>query len=114
MRDPRKYLFDIADSCQFLIEFTSNRKLDDYKKSRAFRSAVERELQIIGEAMAQLDRVSPQTSEKISEYRNIIAFRNIIVHGYDKLNPETVWDIIVEKIEPLLKQTNTAMQEIGE
>lgn len=49
--DPRKYLFDMTDSCRFLEEFTAGRGLNDIKNDRAFRSAVERELQIIGEEL---------------------------------------------------------------
>ena len=45
--DPQKYLFDMLDSCRFLLQFTSDRTLDDLRNDRAFRSAVERELQII-------------------------------------------------------------------
>lgn len=48
-RDPQKYLYDMLSSCEFLLEFTSGRSVNDYIGERAFRSAVERELQIIGE-----------------------------------------------------------------
>ncbi len=53
-RDPEKYLFDMLDSCRFLLRFTAGRTLDEYTRDRGFRSAVDRELQIIGEALIQL------------------------------------------------------------
>ena len=65
---------------------------------------MERELQIIGEAMLQLDRMSPETVEKISEHRSIIGFRHVLVHGYDSLDPDTVWNVVETKIALLLKQ----------
>jgi uncharacterized protein with HEPN domain len=103
-RDPQKYLYDIIDCCEFLVEFTKGKTVEDYKNDRAFRSAIERELQIIGEALAQLTKVSPEIAEKISEHRNIIGFRNILVHGYDSLDPYTIWNIIEVKLESLLRQ----------
>jgi uncharacterized protein with HEPN domain len=89
----------------FYLIFTAGKTVNDYKNDRAFRSAVERELQIIGEAIAQLDGVSPETADQISEHRNIIGFRNVLVHGYDSLNPETVWNVIEAKLAKLLEQS---------
>ena len=102
--DPEKYLHDIVDGCEFLLEFTQSKTIEDYKKDRAFRSALERELQIIAEAMMQLDKVSPQIAERISDYRSIIGFRHILVHGYDSLDPATVWNVVETKLDILLKQ----------
>jgi uncharacterized protein with HEPN domain len=58
--DPEKYLHDILSSCEFLLEFTGGRTVQDYAGDRAFRSAVERELQIIGEAVMQVERIAPE------------------------------------------------------
>ncbi len=89
------------------VHKTQNRR--GYKNDRAFRSAVERELQIIGEAINQLDNVSPETASQISEHRNIIGFRNVLVHGYDSLNPETVWNVIETKLDTLLEQSRALL-----
>ena len=104
LRNPQKYLYDIIDCCEFLLDFTKDKTIADYKNDRAFRSAAERELQIIGEAITQLDTISPETADKISDHRNIIGFRNILVHGYDSLNPDTVWNVIEVKLQSLLDQ----------
>ncbi len=104
LRNPEKYLYDIVNCCEFILELTKDKTVDNYKNDRVFRSALERELQIIGEAMLQLDRVSPETAEKISEHRNIIGFRNVLVHGYDSLDPGTVWNVVEAKLGVLLKQ----------
>ena len=47
--NPEKYLFDMMDSCQFLVEFVKDKSIENLRVDRGFRSAVERELQIIGE-----------------------------------------------------------------
>lgn len=91
----------MLSSCEFLLEFTKGRTADDYREDRAFRSAVERELQIIGEALMQLDDVRPDIAEQIPDYLNIIGFRHVLVHGYDALNPATVWNVIETKLAPL-------------
>lgn len=93
------------DCCEFLLDFIKDKTVDNYKNDRPFRSAVERELQVIGEAITRLDVVSPEIANKISDHHNIIGFRNILVHGYDSLNPDTVWNVVKVKLETLLNQT---------
>jgi len=60
----------------------------------------------------QLDRVSPETTDKISEHRNIIGFRNVLVHGYDSLNPDTVWDVVENKLNELLSQAKNCLKQL--
>lgn len=108
--DPEKYLYDMLSSTRFLLEFTRGKSVEDYKKDRAFRSAIERELQIIGEALLQLDHAFPQVAEKIAEHRNIIGFRHVLVHGYDNLDPITVWNVIEVKLPALEKQLSALLK----
>ena len=110
--DPQKYLYDVLDSVEFLLEFTAGRALGDYARDRGFRSAVERELQIIGEAVTQLDRVAPEVAARISECRNIIGFRHVLVHGYDSLQPATVWEVIEVKVPILLGEVRSLLAEV--
>jgi uncharacterized protein with HEPN domain len=112
LRDPKKYLYDIINCSEFILELTKAKSVEDYKNDRVFRSALERELQIIGEAMLQLDRVSPETVEEISEHRSIIGFRHVLVHGYDSLDPDTVWNVVETKIALLLDQARKLLQQI--
>ena len=111
VRDPEKYLYDMLSSCRFLLEFKRGKTVDDYKGDRAFRSALERELQIVGEALLQLERVAPEIAERISEYRNIIGFRHVLVHGYDSLDPATVWNVVESKLEGLTEEIEALLNE---
>jgi uncharacterized protein with HEPN domain len=52
-RDPRAYLWDATDSADAMAEFVSGRTLDDYLGDRVLRSAVERQFEIVGEALRQ-------------------------------------------------------------
>ena len=110
-RDPEKYLHDMLGACRFLLEFTAERSVDDYRNDRAFRSAIERELPIIGEALMQLERVAPEYASRIPEHRRIIAFRHILVHGYDSLDPVTVWSVIETKLPPLHRLLSEMLPE---
>ena len=109
LHDPKKYLYDIVNCCEFILEFTGNKTVEDYKNDRAFRSALERELQIIGEAMLKMDSISPQTAAKISQHRSIIGFRHVLVHGYDSLDPDTVWNVVETKLPILFEQSRNLL-----
>jgi uncharacterized protein with HEPN domain len=110
--DPEKYLYDIRSSCEFLLDFTAGRSVRDYESDRPFRSAVERELQIIGEAVLQLHRVAPHLAARLSDHQKIIGFRHVLVHGYDSLKPETVWDVIETKLAVLLHEVQGLLDEL--
>ncbi len=107
-RDREKYLFDMLDSCRFLLEFTTHESVDRYVRDRPFRGTVERELQIVGEAMMQLRSLDSETAAQISESERIIGFRHILVHGYHVLNPDVVWYVVTEKL-PILRSELEAM-----
>lgn len=101
-RDRRKYLHDMLDSCQFLVQLTKDESADRFRNDRVFRSAIERELQIIGEAMLQLRSLDAATASRIGESERIIGFRHVLVHGYDVLDADVVWYIVTEKL-PILQ-----------
>ena len=56
---------------------------------------------VIGEAIAQLHKLDPGTTEKINEWRRIISFRNQLIHGYGAIKNEITWDIIQTKLAAL-------------
>ncbi|MEA3365463.1 MAG: HepT-like ribonuclease domain-containing protein, partial [Candidatus Hydrogenedentes bacterium] len=76
--DAQKYLYDMLDSCRFLLQFTVGRGPDDLRNDRPFRSAVERELQIIGEALIALSKVAPEVAQTLPESNRIIRFRHVL------------------------------------
>jgi len=71
------------------------------------RSVVERQLEIVGEALAQLAKIDPLTS-RIGEYQRIIAFRNILIHGYAEIDHRIVWSVLETKL-PLVRQQAEAL-----
>lgn len=85
-------------------EFTTGRTLRDYRDDLMLRSAVERQFEIIGEAMTRALRAEPDLNQRLAASRGAIDFRNVIVHDYDALSPATVWDIARHELPKLARE----------
>jgi len=65
----KKYLYDIQQACEKLTAFTENKTLDDYKADAMLRSAVERQFEIVGEALNQMSKTYPDSILRISDHK---------------------------------------------
>ncbi len=65
------------------------------------RAAVERQFEIAGEALTQLARLDPGIAAQIADFRRIIAFRNLLIHGYADIDDRIVWALIESKLARL-------------
>lgn len=101
--DPRTFLWDARRAGDAVLRYVHGRTLADYRGDDYFRSAVERQLQIVGEAIAQLARLDAETAARIPDTRQIIGFRNILVHGYARIDPDVVWTVIHEHLPGLVR-----------
>jgi uncharacterized protein with HEPN domain len=98
----KKYLFDIQTCILNIENYIGEPKVfDRFEGNQMLQDAVERNLEIIGEAINQLLKINP--SIHISNARRIVDARNKIIHGYDSLEPVNIWAIIINHI-PILKQ----------
>ena len=87
------------------MEFTEGKSYEDFQEDRLLQLAIEREFEIIGEALFRLEKVDPETlADKIPEYRKIIDFRNILAHGYDIIDVAAMWDFVQNRVPELLKK----------
>jgi len=84
--------------------------LDDYRSDVMLRSAVERQFEIIGEALARLERLDPSTASQIKDVREIIAFRNVLAHGYGVIDDGIVWGNIQLEVPDLLQTVVRLLQ----
>ena len=105
-----KYLYDIQHASDLLAEFVQGKAWQDYEADAMLRAAVERQFEIIGEALAQLSKRNPALAERISEYRNIIAFRNVLIHGYAEVDDKLVWDVVQTRLPDLRQQVSELLQ----
>jgi uncharacterized protein with HEPN domain len=99
----RKYLFDIEQAARLLSQFVSGKTRNDYLRDPLLQSAVERQFEIMGEAIGRLAKLSPDVAKRITDHQKIVAFRNILIHGYADIDDELVWDIVETKLPVLSK-----------
>ena len=74
------------------------------------RQAIERNLEIIGEAIERIARLDPATASRISEHRQIVAFRNRLIHGYDLLDDDLVWSTVKSEVPVLLSEVEELLE----
>ena len=98
-----KLLEDIREAAAFIHEVAKGKSLTDYAADRLLRHAIERNFEIIGEAIRRLAQHDAETAARIDDYRQIIAFRNVLIHGYDLVDHALVWSTVEKQIPTLLR-----------
>ncbi len=102
--ESRKLVFDMQQAAELIARFTERRDFGEYVENPMLRSAVERQFEILGEALGKLTKLDPGLAESIPDRRRIIAFRNVLIHGYDAILDEVVWGVVETQI-PSLRAT---------
>ncbi|HEY4324787.1 MAG TPA: DUF86 domain-containing protein [Mucilaginibacter sp.] len=104
----KKYYDDIIYAISLIDEFLTDIHLfAQYKVDRKTKSAVERQLAIIGEAIKKIKEID--ANELINYHTSIIGFRNILVHSYDSIDDELVWAIIKKHLKPLKNEVEAKL-----
>lgn len=106
-----KWLEDIRASAAFILGVVEGKDLADYESDPLVRAAVERHFEIVGEAMKRLARADPETAARMGDHPRIIAFRNVLIHGYDLVDHAAVWKVIQENLPSLLSQIEGLLRE---
>ena len=79
--ESKKYLWDALTAADRILDFVTGEDFDSYCQNPFLRSAIERQMEIIGEAMAQMARRDADTAGAIPDVGRIIAFRKMLIHG---------------------------------
>jgi uncharacterized protein with HEPN domain len=102
--EARQRLLEVAEACQAVARFAAGRDFASYLADEMLRSAVERKLEIIGEAFRRLEDAAPDVAGRFPELRQVVGLRNRIIHGYDSVDDELVWDVICHKLPDLRRR----------
>lgn len=110
--DTAKLLEDVRDAGSFVIQVTQSLTQKQYENDRLVRQAVERNFEIIGEAINRLSKTDPETARQVGEVPRIVAFRNLLSHGYDIVDHEIVWHVIQDELPPLVETVTRLLQDV--
>ena len=94
-------LWDARRAAGRVLEFVAGRSWDDYQQDVMLRSAVERQFQIFGEALNRLSKVDSATADRVPDLARIVAFRNVLVHGYAQIDGALVWEVASARVPEL-------------
>ncbi|HTF31342.1 MAG TPA: HepT-like ribonuclease domain-containing protein [Flavitalea sp.] len=109
--EEKKLLTDVILSVSSIDEHLDGRRiLDEYINNKTKRRAVERELEIIGEAVSKLLKINPGIS--ISYARQIVDLRNKVIHSYDNVNDIVIWSIIMNHLPTLKIEVELLMKNV--
>ena len=108
--ETRKNLVDILQAAEEIAEFVRGMDFAAYRKNTVTQRAVERDFEIVGEALKRIKHTDYEVLDRVSEHSRIIGFRNILIHGYDVIDESLVWKaatkhlpILVSEIQEILK-----------
>jgi len=109
--EARKCLYDLLQAGENILRFTEGKDRAAYSADDVLRSAVERQFEILGEALNRLTRFDSDLAQQIPEHERVIAFRNVLAHGYDAVDDTVVWDIVRHWLPRLLGQTRLLLEQ---
>jgi len=111
--DAGKYLWDAKVAADRIARFTAGKSFDNYRSDEMLRSAVERQFEIIGEALSALRRVAPEMIETVPDAARIIAFRSVLIHQYAAVDDRLVWGVVEGKLPALVETLDRLLRDVG-
>lgn len=109
----KKRLLDALEACQAIQAFLAGRAFTDYERNLMLRSAVERQFEIIGEALNHAETEQPDLVSLIPDLRRIVGLRNRIIHGYDSVDDQLLWQVVHSHVPTLAKQLEQLLAADG-
>ena len=108
-----KWLYDIQQAISEIESyFPSKMVFSEYKENIMLKRAVERDLEIIGEAVNRIVKRDKSLEEKITEAKAIISLRNFVIHSYDSVSDENIWSILIMHLPKLKQEIEDLIQTI--
>lgn len=105
-----RHLYDIQGAVRLLAGFVVGRTWQEHERDAVRRAAVERQVENIGEALAQLAKRDASLAGRIGGYRRTIGFRNVLMHGYAEVDDRLVWGMVEMRLPRLREQVDALAQ----
>jgi uncharacterized protein with HEPN domain len=112
--DPRAFLWDVCRAADRIGAYLKDRSYADYLADDMLRAAVERQLEIVGEALNQLSQAAPTLATRITDLRRAIGMRNVLIHAYRRVDNEIVWQTARLHLPQLRSEAAALLAELGE
>ena len=106
-----KWLDDVWQAAELIQQVTKGINEADYRRDRFLRCGVERNFEIIGEALNLIRKADPVLAALIPDSDKIVAFRNLVIHGYDMIRDSDVWRIIQSNLPGLIQVVASLIDE---
>jgi uncharacterized protein with HEPN domain len=94
--------------------FIKDRALEDYLADELCQSAVERQLEIAGDALGGLRKIAPDLFKQIPDGDLIVGFRNVLAHGYATIDPRKVYEAATSGAPQLLRTIESLLSNLPE
>ena len=111
--DPRVLLADADRAGTDIQRFIEGMGRETYVGDARTQAAVERKFEIIGEALNRLHQTHPEIADRIPPLREVVGFRNLLIHGYATVIPERVWDYAENDLPELRRMVQALLAEMG-
>lgn len=108
-----KRLHDAKSAAQYIRQFVAGRSFDEFLSDVYFRSAVERQFEILSESLKAAVSREPDLDDRFPELHAIVGLRNRIAHSYDELEEKTLWDAATIEVPTLVPRLEAALDEFG-
>ncbi len=102
LRDEQVFLQDVARACEEVLSYTAAESLETYLQDSRTRRAVERCLEIAGEALANLRRRNEPVLADLPGYEKVIGLRNFLIHEYGQVDDTLIWQSVSQELPALL------------
>lgn len=112
-RDPRTLLFDAIEAGRRITRFVAGKTFGNYSQDELLRAGVERQFEIMGEALNRLRRLDAKLLDSVREHEKVIAFRNLLIHGYAEIDHAVVWSVVIEKLPLLMQDMDRLLDRLG-
>jgi uncharacterized protein with HEPN domain len=100
-------------AAQYIQQFIAGRTFQGFLDDVYFRSAVERQFEVLSESLKAAASREPQLNDLFPELHAIVGLRNRIAHSYDELDEKTIWDAATTEVPTLLPRLEAALDEYG-